>query len=72
MPVCGFEIEESVKFSLKCGASLESTFIISTTHIVPGYRIKKVLGIATGLSPKTRGVLGRFIAGLENNDRWEG
>jgi uncharacterized protein YbjQ (UPF0145 family) len=64
-PVCGFEAGEGVKFCPKCGASLESTFIMATTHVVPGYRIKKVLGIVTGLSPRTRGVLGRFIAGIE-------
>ncbi len=63
--VCGFEIGESVKFCPKCGASLESTFIMSTTHTLPGYRVRKILGIVTGLSPRTRGVLGRFIAGLE-------
>jgi uncharacterized protein YbjQ (UPF0145 family) len=32
---------------------------------VPGYKIKRVLGVVTGLTPRTRGVLGKFIAGIE-------
>ncbi len=66
-PVCGAEIEENARFCPKCGASLElaRNFIISTTPSLPGYKIKKVLGVVTGVSPRTRGVLGRFIAGIE-------
>jgi uncharacterized protein YbjQ (UPF0145 family) len=37
-----------------------------TTPTVAGYRIKKVLGLVTGLTPRTRGVLGKFIAGFES------
>jgi len=33
---------------------------------VAGYKIKKVLGVVTGLTPRTRGVLGKFIAGIES------
>lgn len=66
-PVCKAEIEEYAKFCPKCGASLElvRNFIIVTTPSIPGYKIKKVLGVVTGVSPRTRGVLGRFIAGFE-------
>ncbi len=66
-PVCGAEVEKSARFCPKCGASLElvRNFIVSTTPSIPGYRIKKVLGIVTGVSPRTRGVLGRFVAGFE-------
>lgn len=39
--------------------------IISTTHSVPGYRVVKVLGIVTGMSVRTRGVLGRLAASVE-------
>jgi len=67
-PVCGAEVDENARFCPKCGASLELTrnIIISTTPIISGYGIKKVLGIVTGVSPRTRGVLGRFVAGLES------
>jgi len=66
-PSCGFDAGENAKFCPKCGTSLDlvGDFILATTHTVPGYKIKRVLGIVTGLSPRTRGVLGRFIAGIE-------
>ncbi len=66
-PVCGAEAGDNARFCPKCGASLElsRSFIVATTPTIPGYRIKKVLGIVTGVSPRTRGVLGRFIAGFE-------
>jgi len=41
-------------------------FIITTTPTVAGYKVKKVLGVVTGLTPRTRGVLGKFIAGIES------
>jgi uncharacterized protein YbjQ (UPF0145 family) len=37
-----------------------------TTPTVPGYKIKRVMGLVTGLTPRTRGVLGKFIAGIES------
>jgi len=51
----------------RCGASLVGAtgFLMATTPTIPGYRVKKVLGVVTGLTPRTRGVLGRFIAGIE-------
>lgn len=66
-PLCETEVDENARFCPKCGASLSlvSDFIISTTPSIPGYRIKKVLGVVTGISPRTRGMLGRFIAGFE-------
>jgi len=39
--------------------------LLSTVPSIPGYRIVKVLGIVTGMSIRTRGMLGRFIAGIE-------
>jgi len=37
-----------------------------TTPTVPGYRITKVFGVVTGLTPRTRGILGKFVAGFES------
>jgi len=45
---------------------LEEGFIITTTPTVPGYKIKRVLGVVTGLTPRTRGVLGKFVAGIQS------
>jgi uncharacterized protein YbjQ (UPF0145 family) len=33
---------------------------------IPGYRVKRVIGIVSGITPRTRGILGRFIAGIES------
>jgi uncharacterized protein YbjQ (UPF0145 family) len=40
--------------------------MMSTTPSIAGYKIKKVLGVVTGLTPRTRGVLGKFVAGIES------
>jgi len=40
--------------------------MIVTTPTIPGYRITKVFGVVTGLTPRTRGFLGKFIAGFES------
>jgi uncharacterized protein YbjQ (UPF0145 family) len=67
--VCGAEIKDDDKFCLRCGATVSPGvpgFIMATTPIIQGYRIKKVIGVVTGLTPRTRGVLGKFIAGIES------
>lgn len=45
---------------------LEEEIIVTTTPSIPGYRIKKILGVVTGLSPRTRGALGKFVAGIQS------
>jgi uncharacterized protein YbjQ (UPF0145 family) len=40
--------------------------LIVTTPTIPGYRIVRVLGVVTGLTPRTRGVLGKFVAGIQS------
>jgi len=67
-PVCGSEVSDSDKFCSKCGASVRREaigFIIATTPTIQGYRIKKVLGVVTGLTPRTRGFFGQFIGGIQ-------
>ena len=65
---CGSEISEDGKFCANCGASTVSgaEFIITTTPTIQGYEIKKVLGVVTGLTPRTRGILGKFVAGIQS------
>jgi len=69
-PSCGSELDAGAKFCPKCGASLvpgtATEFIITTTPSVEGYRIKKILGVVTGLTPRTRGVGGKFVAGIQS------
>jgi uncharacterized protein YbjQ (UPF0145 family) len=60
---------ETDKFCPKCGTALgpdTSGFIITTTPTIEGYKIRKILGVVTGLTPRTRGVLGKFVAGIES------
>jgi uncharacterized protein YbjQ (UPF0145 family) len=39
--------------------------IVVTTPTLSGYRIVKVLGVVHGLTVRTRGVGGKFVAGIE-------
>jgi len=39
--------------------------IVVTTPTVPGYKIVKILGPVHGLTVRTRGVGGKFIAGIQ-------
>jgi uncharacterized protein YbjQ (UPF0145 family) len=34
--------------------------------MVPGYRVTKVMGVVTGLTARTRGVGGQFVAGIQS------
>ncbi|MEW6722074.1 MAG: heavy metal-binding domain-containing protein, partial [Candidatus Micrarchaeota archaeon] len=40
--------------------------LVVTTNEVPGRKVAKVLGIASGLTARSRGVGGKFIAGIES------
>jgi uncharacterized protein YbjQ (UPF0145 family) len=74
--VCGAQIPENAKFCPKCGATVEATSVsyssttsdvlVVTTPTVPGYRVTKVFGVITGLTPRSRGVLGQFIGGIQS------
>ncbi|MFQ5711961.1 MAG: YbjQ family protein [Candidatus Geothermarchaeales archaeon] len=46
--------------------SAEKDFIMVTTPQIPGYRITKVLGVVTGLTARTRGMGGKFVAGIQS------
>jgi len=39
--------------------------LLVTTPEVPGYRVKRVIGIVTASTVRTRGMLGRIISGIE-------
>jgi len=66
---CGTDLPDDAQFCPKCGSEIGSDsgdFIIVTTPTIPGYRIKRVFGVVTGLTPRTRGFLGKFVAGFES------
>jgi uncharacterized protein YbjQ (UPF0145 family) len=68
---CGNYMAEGAQFCTKCGAKLTGQtqtgqFLIVTTPTVANYKIVKVLGLVTGFTPRTRGILGQFVAGWES------
>ena len=65
---CGAAVPEGSIFCPTCGSPVltETDFLMVTTPTIPGYRIKQVLGLVTGLTPRTRGALGKFIAGVQS------
>lgn len=68
-PRCGRQVAEEASYCSNCGAPIRGgpqSFLIATTPTIPGYKIKKVLGVVTGLSPRTRGLLGKFVAGFQS------
>jgi len=69
-PKCGSEVLEGAKYCHRCGSAVEwrsdEEILIVTTPSIPGYRIMKVFGVVTALVPRTRGVLGKFIAGWQS------
>jgi len=40
--------------------------IICTTPTIPGYRVTRVLGIVSGMAVRTRGLGGKFVAGIQS------
>ena len=74
-PKCGNKVPADALFCPECGASLnvqsnirsppQTHMMVVTTPTLPGYRVVKVLGVVTGLTVRTRGVGGKFVAGIE-------
>jgi len=44
----------------------KQSMIVVTTPTIPGYEVVKVFGTVHGLTVRTRGVGGKFIAGIES------
>jgi uncharacterized protein YbjQ (UPF0145 family) len=44
---------------------MEKEVMVVTTGQLPGYKVKKVLGVVSGLTARTRGIGGKFVAGFE-------
>lgn len=67
--VCGEENQGDARFCSRCGSSLDGSsqgFIVSTMPTLPGYKVKRVIGIVSGITPRTRGIFGKLIAGIES------
>ena len=70
-PKCGNKASADAVFCPNCGAPLnvhsaqQTHMMVVTTPTLSGYRIVKVLGVVHGLTVRTRGVGGKFVAGIE-------
>jgi len=68
-PKCGKISPADAQFCSSCGASFASTaqseIIVVTTPTIAGYEIVKVLGTVHGITVRTRGIGGKFVAGIE-------
>ena len=70
-PKCGSKAPADAEFCPDCGAPLnvqsapQTHMMVVTTPTLPGYRVVKVLGVVHGLTVRTRGVGGKFVAGIE-------
>ena len=68
-PKCGKTSPADAQFCSSCGASFAATaqseVIVVTTPTITGYEIVKVLGTVHGITVRTRGIGGKFIAGIE-------
>jgi uncharacterized protein YbjQ (UPF0145 family) len=70
-PNCHAAILSDDTFCPSCGTRIEapstvSDIIIVTTPTIPGYQVQRIIGVVTGLTARTRGMGGRFIAGLQS------
>ena len=45
---------------------MSQSVLVVTTPTVPGYRIKKVLGVVHGLTVRTRGMWGKWLASMKS------
>jgi len=44
---------------------MEDDVMVVTMDSIPGYRVKKVVGLVSGLTARTRGMGGKLVAGIE-------
>jgi uncharacterized protein YbjQ (UPF0145 family) len=70
-PKCKSKVPADAVYCPNCGAPLnvqsvpQTQIMVVTTPTLPGYSVVKVLGVVTGLTVRTRGLGGKFVAGIE-------
>lgn len=71
-PKCGKQVDDNAVFCPNCRTQLKSPSapgsadvpMLFTSNYVSGYKIDKVLGLAYGITVRSRGLGGNIIAGL--------
>jgi uncharacterized protein YbjQ (UPF0145 family) len=68
-PKCGKTSPADARFCTSCGAPFDAgvkgEVLVVTTPTIVGYEIVKVLGTVHGITVRTRGIGGKFVAGIE-------
>lgn len=68
-PKCGKQAPEASAYCPNCGRDLRQgtpseKLMLLTSNYAPGYRVDRVLGLAYGITVRSRGLGGNIIAGL--------
>ncbi len=68
-PNCGKQVADGSTFCPSCGRDLRQAtpsqgLMILTSNHAPGYKVDKVLGMAYGITVRSRGLGGNLMAGL--------
>lgn len=75
---CGKEASGEASFCQSCGHNLKGDsqenvtspalgdILVATTPTAPGFNVVKILGVAHGMTARTRGLGGKIIGGIQN------
>ena len=70
-PSCGKQVADGNAFCPNCGRDLRVAtpsqgFMLLTSNYAPGYKVDKVIGLAYGITVRSRGLGGNLMAGLRS------
>ena len=70
-PNCGKQIADGSAYCPSCGADLTKAtssqgMMLLTSNYAPGYKVDRVLGMAYGITVRSRGIGGNLMAGLRS------
>ncbi len=70
-PNCGKQVPDGSIFCPSCGRDLRQAtpsqgLMLLTSNYAPGYKVDKVLGLVYGITVRSRGIGGNFMAGLRS------
>lgn len=63
-PYCGSSLSRQTMSSSTMGSASNQQPILATSPFVAGYKVDKVIGMAYGITVRSRGIGGNIVAGL--------